>query len=44
MGKFGKNAILESMEVIQMIHVIMMHSMFDELTLNELSLNGSLEY
>ena len=44
MGKFRKNAIFKSMEAFQTIHELMMHSMFYELTRDELSLNGSLEY
>ena len=39
----AKNAMFVSMEVIQMIHELMMHSMFYELTRDRMSLNGSLE-
>ena len=34
----------KSREAIQTIHELMMHLMFYELTRDELSLNGSLEY
>ena len=40
----AKNAIFESMEVIQMIHELIMHSILYELTLDKMSLNDSLEY